>query len=98
MIRFHTKTHADVVMFDQVALKLIELMGRTKTVPSALAEDEVAAALAKLTSAIQQVSAKQGDSWDGDGVSLAHRAQPLIDLLHAAKHAGNHVIWETTLR
>lgn len=98
MIRFHTKTHADVVMFDKVALQLIKLMGRSPTVPSALAEEDVADALAKLTQAVAQPTAHQGDSWDDDGVSLAHRAQPLIDLLTAAEHAHSHVIWEPTLR
>lgn len=98
MIRFHTKVHADVVMFDKVALQLIKLMGRSATVPSALAEDEVAEALTKLKAAVSQPTAQQGDSWDDDGISLAHRAQPLIHLLDAAEHAHTHVIWEVTLR
>lgn len=98
MIVFQTKQHADVSMFDHVALKLIGLMGHSGSVPGALTEEEVEQALSKLSEAVLNPSAQSGDSWDDDSVSLAHRAQPLLDLLDAAKCGHNHVIWEKSLR
>lgn len=97
MIRFQTKGHADVVMFDAVAIKLVELMGHSGTVPGALNEDEVATALSKLQAAVSMPKAGDKGDWDSDGVSLVNRAQPLIELLTTAKNDQNHVIWDTSL-
>lgn len=98
MIVFQTKHHADVSMFDHVALQLIGLMGHSGSVPGALTEEEVAGAFENLNDAVNRPSAQSGDSWDDDSVSLAHRAQPVLDLLDAAKKHHNHVIWEKSLR
>lgn len=98
MVRFQTKNHADVVMFDSVAAKMLELMGHSGTIPGALDENEVATALSRLESAVSKPAAQSGDDWNGDSVSLSHRVQPLIDLLTTANNAQNHVIWEKSLR
>lgn len=97
MIVFKTKHHADVTMFEQHALNLIGLMGRSETVPGALNADEVQAALNTLRKALSTASAKTGDSWDDDSVSLSHRGRPLLDLLQNAVQENEHVIWENTL-
>jgi len=97
MIIFQTKHHADITMFDNVALKLIRLMGHSETVPGAFTEEEVGQALNNLKQAIATPTAQSGDSWDDDSVSLAHRAKPLLDLLETAKQNQEHVIWEKSL-
>jgi hypothetical protein len=94
MITFKTQYHADVMMFDGIAIKLIKLMGHSGTVPSALNPDDVSEALNKLQTAIAKPSPQSGDSWDDDSVSLAHRAAPLLDLLTTAAENEEHVIWE----
>ncbi|MBD3612538.1 MAG: DUF1840 domain-containing protein [Hydrogenovibrio crunogenus] len=98
MIIFQTKHHADVSMFDNVALKLIGLMGHSASVPGALTEEEVEQAHKKLSEVITNPSAQSGDDWEDDSVSLAHRAQPLLELLDAANQNNDHVIWEKSLR
>jgi len=98
MIFFQTKHHADVSMFDDIALKLISLMGHSATVPGALTEEEVEQAMNKLSDAAESPSAQSGDDWEDDSVSLAHRAQPLLELLDAAHRNHDHVIWEKSLR
>ena len=98
MIVFQTKYHADISLFDNVALKLIKLMGHSETVPGAFTKDEIEQALDNLSKAIAKPSAKTGDNWDDDSVSLAHRAKPLLDLLESAKLNKEHVIWEKSLR
>jgi len=94
MITFKSKHHADVMMFDKVALKLLHAMGHTGTVPSAFAPDDIEAALNHLKSASSSPSAVSGDDWDEDSVSLSHRAQPLIELLETALSEQEHVIWD----
>ncbi|BBP45822.1 hypothetical protein THMIRHAS_11950 [Thiosulfatimonas sediminis] len=97
MIVFKTKDHPDVKMFDQIALHLIALMGRSDSVPSALADDEVEMAFHKLRKALSSASAQSGDNWDDDALSMSHRGQPLLDLLEAAMQNHEYVIWEKTL-
>jgi len=97
MIIFKTKYHADVEMFDAPALNLIRLMGRSDTVPGALNPDEVELALETLKKALSTASAKSGDSWDDDSVSLSHRGAPLLELLQNALQEEEHVIWEKSL-
>ena len=94
MITFQTKHHADVMMFDKVALKMLQHMGHSGTVPGAFAPDNIEAALIKLKRAASTPSAESGDDWDENTVSLAHRATPLIDLLETALRAQEHVIWD----
>jgi hypothetical protein len=97
MIIFRTKHHADITMFDNVALRLIKQMGHSETVPGAFTADEIEQAIKNLKKAISTPTAKSGDSWDDDSVSLAHRAKPLIELLETAKQHQEHVIWEKSL-
>ncbi|WP_127471681.1 DUF1840 domain-containing protein [Thiomicrorhabdus aquaedulcis] len=97
MIRFKTKTHADVMMLEKEALKLVALMGLSDTLPNALAAEDVNAALEKLRQAATRDSATMNDAWSDKSVSLNHRAQPLIELLEAANTAKQHVIWEKSV-
>lgn len=97
MIIFKTKHHADVEMFDAPALSLIKSMGRSDSIPGALNPDEVEQALQSLKTALNKASAKSGDSWDDDSVSLSHRGAPLVELLENALKEGEHVIWEKSL-
>ncbi len=52
LVTFRTKTHADLLMFGEIAVYLLKLMGHSGTVPSALLADEVPAALDRLRQAV----------------------------------------------
>jgi hypothetical protein len=41
LVTFKSRAHADVIMFGEVALKLIKLMGRRETVPSAIRPEDI---------------------------------------------------------
>ena len=41
LITFKTRAYADITMFGDVALQLIELMGRRDTVPSAIYPEDI---------------------------------------------------------
>lgn len=97
LVTFSCKVHANITMFGDVALTLLTMMGRSKTIPSAMMADEVPDALAKLQQALHKIP-QQLDSVHTEpqdvAVSLSHRALPLIELLQdAIKHHCN-VMWK----
>jgi hypothetical protein len=104
LVKFHTKSFADITMFGDVAIKLLHMMGHSGTVPSALSADDVAPALKQLNEALASHKAANpddesiGDDFQGDPierpVGLAQRAFPLVELLTAAAAAGQTVMWE----
>lgn len=102
LVTFHTKSYANITMFGDVAVKLLKLMGHSGTVPSAIAAEDVPAALERLKSAVAAqkrtaaAAAPQAGAEDDDGppVSLANRALPLIELLEAAVAQRGGVMWD----
>lgn len=102
MITFQTKAYGNVSMFDDIAVELLEMMGHSGTVPSAMAPEDIPAAVKKLKSALastEDAAADQGaaDSGDEDDehVSLKNRAFPLIQLLEAAARDNESVMWDS---
>ena len=97
LVTFKSKHHGDIMMFGNVAVDLIKLMGHSGQVPGALAADEVPGALLQLQ---QALSSRPDDNDTEDDeeaerpVSLATRAAPLIEMLNAAERAGGFVMWE----
>lgn len=102
LIKFKSDAYADIIMFGDVAQQLLKMMGHSGTVPSAILAEDVPSALDRLKRAIgpekaakQKVSEeKSGDDQDGQSVSLAYRALPLIELLTAAAKKKRDVMWE----
>ncbi len=95
LVIFSTDAHADITMFSDVALIMLEMMGRSKTVPGAILATDIPMALDRLKAAINTEKASspaQDEKEDEDNkneptVSLANRALPLISLLTAAAAA-----------
>jgi hypothetical protein len=104
LVTFRTKAYANITMFGDVAKQLLELMGHSGTIPSAIKAEDVAAALARLETAIAQrhaagaaerVDDRAGDDYDAPRkVTLAHRALPLLELLRAAAAKKADVMWD----
>jgi len=97
LVKFTTKNYPDIMMFGDVALRLLKMMGHSATVPGAILAADVPVALARLRSAIDAEKAAPeapDDDEEEPKVSLAHRALPLIDLLEAAVNADANVMWE----
>jgi len=97
LVTFTTEAYADITMFGDVALAMLKMMGRSATVPGAILAEDVPAALARLTAAIEAEKALppvEDKDADEPVVSMAHRAQPLIDLLAAAAKAESYVMWK----
>ena len=109
IVTFHSDAYADIMMFGDIAIQLLKLMGHSGTVPSALLAEDVPEALANLKQAIADDKAraavrskpektKKNDDQDNDDqeppVELAHRALPLIELLAASTAATCNVMWD----
>lgn len=106
LVTFRTKAYADITMFGDVAKQLLELMGHSGTVPSAIKAEDVPAALARLEAAIAQRRAADAakaadedratDGYDGPRrVTLAQRAVPLLELLRMAAAKKHDVMWDS---
>lgn len=98
IVTFTSKAGPNVVMFGNVALALLRLMGCSGTIPSALRPEDIPAALTKLEEGLaRQPAAVRPATEDGDAepvVALATRAKPLQALLRAAHAAGCHIMWD----
>ena len=102
LVTFRTEAYADLLMFGDIAVQLLKLMGHSGTVPGALVAEDVPAALERLRTAIavhqatvpKAAEAVEDDAADESPVDLAQRAFPLIELLEAAAAAKCDVLWD----
>ncbi|MBC7161302.1 DUF1840 domain-containing protein [Immundisolibacter sp.] len=104
LVTFTTDNYGDVIMFGEVALAMLRMMGHSPTVPGAILAADVPAALARLRDAIAQAKAEppvveeeQDQDQEAAGepaVSLSKRALPLIKLLEAAAESNSRVMWK----
>ena len=109
IVTFRSEAYADIMMFGDIAIQLLKLMGHGGTVPGALLAEDVPEALASLKKAIADDKARVAatpkpepaegsDDEDDDAkeppVQLAHRALPLIELLAASAKAECNVMWD----
>ncbi len=101
LVTFSCPAYAAITMFGDVAVRLLELMGHSGTVPGALLAQEVQPALERLEAAVaarQQLPAPQeavDEEEERPAVSLRHRALPLIELLKAAAKEECNVMWDS---
>lgn len=101
LVTFSCSASADIMMFGDVAVRLLKLMGHSGTVPGAILAEDVQAVLEHLTTAIkaeqQLVEAEVPEDKEEDDepvVTLSHRALPLVELLEAAAKAKCNVMWD----
>ena len=107
VVTFRSRAHADIIMFGDIAVQLLKLMGHSGTVPGALQPEDIPEALARLKQAVAAdkaaVAARPpASSQDQDAaeeepeppVQLAHRALPLIEMLEASLKQSCNVMWD----
>ncbi|MCW5599707.1 DUF1840 domain-containing protein [Nitrosomonas sp.] len=98
LVTFTTDAYADITMFGDDALAMLKMMGHSGTVPGAILATDVPQALSRLTAALaaqKEASAPiENDDEEEPVVSMANRAQPLIELLTAAAKADRNVMWK----
>jgi len=105
LIRFHSPAHHDITMFGADGKLMIELMGMSGTIPSAVSAEDLPAAKAKLLEGIETAppppppaAADETDESDATRfhVSLKARALPLLSMIDAAIRNDAYVMWEET--
>jgi hypothetical protein len=98
LITFKTRSYANITMFGDVGLKMLEMMAYGTSVPGAINAEDVPTALDNLNLALdklpQQVQAAGDADNDQPAVGLHTRAVPLIELLQAAVDEQDYVRWE----
>ena len=97
LVTFSTDAYADTIMFGNIALAMLKMMGHSATVPGAILAADVPVALSRLKAAIDAEKALLpvvGKGIDEPVVSMAHRALPLLNLLAAAAKAESNVMWK----
>lgn len=96
MIVFQSEVGADVMMFDEVAYRMMELMGKEKSARGVVTVEQMPAAIAALKAAMAQDKAAHGDD-EGEEraprISLTQRAVPLVELLEISLARGKPVMW-----
>ena len=111
LITFKSKASGDVIMFGDVAKKILYLIGKgADETKGIITVEQLPEAISHLKSAIdadktQQAAQpdepeQQGDQSENTGigapVSLAQRAWPLLEALEYAHRDGVPVIWEAS--
>jgi hypothetical protein len=101
LIKFDSEA-GSFTMNGDIAVQLLQAMGHSGTVPSAILAEDIPAALTRLRAAVNSAAAVKSESPDSDTdnreepVSLRQRAYPLIDLLERAANKGAEVMWRKT--
>lgn len=107
IITFRSKAAGDVIMFADVAERLMALMGKDKTAQGIVTVEQLPTAIAGLRQAIADDKARHAGRDDDDlpaseatpgggkrpYVSLAQRAAPLLELLEWAQKKAKPVTW-----
>jgi hypothetical protein len=107
MITFRSQAAADVMMFDDVAKRMMELMGKEVAERGIVTVDQLPDAIARLREAIaadrarsrgeQEEDRPQTEEAPGGGrrayVALAQRAIPLLQLLEYSLKDEKPVMW-----
>ena len=98
LITFKNSAYANITMFGDVGLKMLEMMNFGKTVPGAITAEDVPQALINLQQGLakipQQPEAAGAEDDDLPSTSLHTRAVPLLALLKAATVDHSLVHWE----
>jgi len=118
LIRFKSTVGSDLVMFDEGAYRLLDILGKTRAAEGAITVTQMSDAVSMLKQAVLDSRSEEptdqndaerdepdhfeidDDEDEDDGkedrepsISLAQRAQPLIELLQRAQKANTPVTW-----
>ena len=97
LLTFKTSAYADITMFGEVGMRMLEMMDFGSRVPGAIAVEDLPAALANLEAALARLPQPEAAPVDDDDqprIGLHTRALPLIELLRAAIEDESPVRWE----
>ena len=106
IVKFFCKNAADLIMFDDVARKLLAVLGKEPTARGIILAEEVTDSLARLAALVVHDKAPKEEEKEAavevpdtgmephELVGLGIRAQPLIQMLGRAREKDEPVLWE----
>ena len=98
LITFKSRAYANITMFGDVGMKMLEMMGFGKAVPGAIGAADVPQALLNLQRELKTLPPEPepagAEKEDDASASLHTRALPLLELLRAAAADESAVYWE----
>lgn len=98
LVTFKSGAHSEFTIFAEIAEDLLEMMGHSGTIPSALAAKDIPKALKLLKKALEyepgaSVEETSSDDAAEPEVSMSGRAFPLVEMLTAAVKDESTVMW-----
>lgn len=97
LITFKSPASADVMMFGEVAEKMLEIIGKEPSGKGIITVENLPAAIARLKDAINADDPSRGQATQGansaDSVSIAQRALPLVELFERSLMQEVPVVW-----
>jgi hypothetical protein len=96
LVKFDSEA-GQILMFGDVAVALLKMMGQSGVVPGAIVAPDIPSALEKLRQGVEAQAhhprARRDDETEEPDVTLRQRAVPLIELLDRAAKQGKNVMW-----
>jgi hypothetical protein len=100
MITFQSDASGDVMMFDEVAHRMMDIMGKEHTARGVITVEQMPECIARLKAAIAADRAQarpRDDDEEETGVTarvgLAQRALPLVELIERSLAREKPVLW-----
>jgi hypothetical protein len=108
LVVFRSKAAGEIYMFPETARRIFEIIGKENAARGVISAEQVPAALARLTAAVEEEKAqlkaaeRERDEAERRGeaqppaeqpITLAQRAYPLIEMLRAAQRKNVDVTW-----
>ncbi len=98
LITFKTSAYANITMFGDVGLKMLEMIAFGTAIPGAINAEDVPQALDNLKTSLEKMPEQVEAAGDADddqpAVSLHTRAVPRVQLVQAAVEEETYVRWE----
>lgn len=95
LVKFSSKTYENIIMFENVAKQLIQLMGHSNTIPGSILAEDIPHTLSQLESGLEKTpKTEQQTEEEEPEISLALRAVPLVNMLKAAASHQTNVMWD----
>jgi hypothetical protein len=96
LVKFDSEA-GQILMFGDVAVALLKMMGQSGVVPGAIVAPDIPSALEKLRQGVEAQAhhprARRDDETEEPDVTLRQRAVPLIELLDRAAKQAKNVMW-----
>jgi hypothetical protein len=96
LVKFDSEA-GQILMFGDVAVALLKMMGQSGVVPGAIVAPDIPSALEKLKQGVEAQAhhprARRDDEIEEPDVTLRQRAVPLIELLDRSAKQAKNVMW-----